>query len=261
MLVEDSQCAANITGFGSHSSVDIVLTVIQGVISFLSIIGSVLLILSYAVLRRIRSKSRVLITHLAAANFLQALSSFVAVFMNFRTRFKVTDQEWQFCSSGQIFDSSVRVYCNLCIYLEFFSLIGTLSTIFWTVFVCIHFFILVSYRNTKLASRVTYIYYVTAWFVPLGICLWLLFHNWLGFEPTYSTVNCSIKTDCVPHHHPYSYKGKNNWNRVIGVLFGIKIWQVLVFLLIPCLFVAIQCKNRKHVSYDAPTLCKYIGYS
>ena len=37
------------------------------------------------------------------------------------------------------------------------------------------------------------------------------------------------------------------------LLFGIKIWQVLVFLIIPYLFVAIQCKNRKHVS------CCYIS--
>ena len=121
----------------------------------------------------------------------------------------------------------------------------------WTVCVCIYFFILVSYRSTKLASRAAYVYYIVAWLAPLGICLWLLFQNRLGFEPTYSTVNCGIKADCVPHHHPYHYQdsyGKNNWNRIIGILFGIKIWQVLVFLIIPCLFVAIQCKNRKHVS-------------
>ena len=114
---------------------------------------------------------------------------------------------------------------------------------------CIHYFLLVSYQNTKLASQVAYIYYVIAWLAPLGICLWLLFHNWLGFEPTYSTVNCGIRTDCVPHHHPYHYKGgHNHWNRAIGLLFGLKIWQVLAFLIIPCLFVEIQCKNRKRVS-------------
>ena len=112
--------------------------------------------------------------------------------------------------------------------------------------VCIHYFILVSYQNTKLASQVAYIYYVIAWLAPLGICSWLLFHNWLGFEPTYSTVNHGIRTDCVPHHHPYHYKGghTNHWNRAIGL----KIWQVLAFLIISCLFVAIQCKNRKRVS-------------
>ena len=62
-------------------------------------------------------------------------------------------------------------------------------------------------------------------------------------------MNCGIRTDCVPRHHPYHYKGSHNhWNRAIGLLFGLKIWQVLAFLIIPCLFVAIQCKNRKRVS-------------
>ena len=147
--------------------------------------------------------------------------------------------------------------CNLCIYQGFISLIGTLATIFWTICLCIHYFILVSYQNTKLASQMAYIYYVVAWLAPLGICLWLLFHNWLGFEPTYSTVNCGIRTDCVPHHHPYHYQGNetNNWNRTIGLLFGLKIWQALAFLIIPCLFVAIQCKNRKRVSNIKVVFC------
>ena len=252
MLVEQSQCVANSTEFGSQP-VNIALSVVQGVVSFLSIVGSVLLILSYVLLRSLRSKSRLLITHLAVANFLNDFPDFLAVFMDFRTRFKadVGIEGLQCSRNTQPFDNSANTYCNLCVYLQFVSQIGSLSTIFWTVCVCFHFFLLVSYHNTKLASRLTYVYYVIAWPVPLGICLWLLFHNWLGFEPTYSTVNCSIRTYCVPHHHPYHYKGNNtdNWNRNIGLLFGFKIWQVLVFLIIPCLFVAIRCKNRKYVSY------------
>ena len=235
----------------------------------MSIVGSVLLILSYVLFKKLRSKSRLLITHLAAANFLAISPSFLAVFMDFRTRFKVAYSNHDIqqpnntelfnltkglsCSgNAEFFDSSANIYCNLCVYLGFISVVGSLSTIFWTISLCIHFFILVSYPTSKLASRLTYAYYVIAWLFPLGISLWLLFHNWLGFEPTYSTVNCGIRAKCVPHHHPYHYQnsyGKSNWNKNIGVIFGLLIWQVLIFLLIPCLFVAIQCKNRRrHVS-------------
>ena len=257
MSVEDGQCAAYVTEFGSQF-INVTLSVVQGIITFLSIIGSVLLIASYFLLKPLRTKSRLLITHLAVANFLNALPNFLAVFMNFRGRFRVptpasnSGTDAIFCDENvQFFNSSVHDYCNLCVSLGFISIAGTLSTIFWTVCVCVHFFILVSYQNTKLASRLACAYYVIAWLVPLGICLWLLFHNWLGFQPTYSTVNCGIRAECVPHHHPYNYHSNNakNWNRIIGVLFGVKIWQVLVFLTIPCLFVAIRCKNRKYVSY------------
>ena len=267
MLVEDSQCATRISEFQSHS-VETGLSVVQGIVTILSIIGSLLLILSYVLLRPLRTKSRLLITHLAAANFLQAFPNFLAVFMDFRTRFKldipvtrdvnllvdanVTNVTEALACNGasKLLDHSASIYCNLCVYQGFISLIGAVATIFWTVCVCIHYFILVSYQNTKLASQVAYTYYVIAWLAPLGICSWLLFHNWLGFEPTYSTVNCGIRTDCVPRHHPYHYKDghTNHWNRAIGLLFGLKIWQVLAFLIIPCLFVAIQCKNRKRVS-------------
>jgi len=247
MLVEEYQCAAKFTEFGS-TPVNIALTVVQGVTSFLSIVGSVLLILSYVLFRQLRSKSRLLITHLAVANLLDALPNFIAVFMNYGTTFKALRQKSINCGNTSHFsNSSVETYCNLCVYLEFISNVGSLSTMFWTVCVCTHFFLLVSYRNIKLASRLTYAYYVITWLVPLGISLWLLFYNWFGFEPTYSTVNCGIRTDCALHHHLFG-KDKPKWNRLIGFIFGFKIWQVLVFLIIPCLFVAIQCK-KKHVSY------------
>ena len=272
MSVEDSQCAAYVTGFDSNS-VEIALSIVQGVVTVLSIVGSLLLILSHVILHPLRrSKSRILITHLAAASFLQAFPNFIAVFMDLRTRFRIdntansldptmgnhtsnaTENLIVCTGTNQIFDKTTRVYCYLCVYQGFISLIGTLSTVFWTVCICVHYFILVSCQNNKLASHMTYAYYVIAWLVPLGICLWLLFHNWLGFKPTYSTVNCGIRTDCVPHHHPYHYSRNDssydadNWNRAIGVLFGLKIWQLLAFLTIPCLFVAIRYKKRKHVS-------------
>ena len=254
MLVKDSQCAEYVTGFGSQS-VETALFTVQGVITFLSVVGSVLLILSHVLLKPLRTKSRILITHLAVANFLQAFPNFLAVFMDFRTRFKINNTsnvtEAACGETSKILDHSASTYCNLCVYQGFISLIGAVATIFWTVCVCIHYFILVSYQNTKLASQVAYIYYVIAWLAPLGICLWLLFHNWLGFEPTYSTVNCGIRTDCVPHHHPYHYKSAHdhtdNWNRAIGLLFGLKIWQMLAFLTIPCLFVAMRYKNKNYV--------------
>ena len=255
MLVRDGQCAAYVTGFASQP-VETALFVVQGAVTFLSIAGSVLLILSHVLLKPLRTKSRILITHLAVANFLQAFPNFLAVFMDFRTRFKLSNTvnvtETACSVTSQILDDNANIYCNLCIYQGFISLIGALATIFWTVCVCVHYFILVSYRNTKLASRLIYAYYVIAWLAPLGICLWLLLHNWLGFEPTYSTVNCGIRADCVPHHHPYHYKSghnhTNNWNRAIGLLFGLKMWQMLAFLIIPCLFVVIRCKNNKYVS-------------
>ena len=269
MSVEDTQCAAYVTEFESHS-VNTALSAVQGIVAFLSTIGSVLLILSYIVLTRLRTKSRLLIAHLAAANFLQALPNFLAVFMNFQKKFKfnsgsgaspmngtiitnISDITESLTCSGEehLFDHTIHNYCGLCVYLQFFSLLGILGTIFWTLCVCIHYFILVFYWNRHLASRMACVYYVVAWPVPLAICMWLLFHNWLGFEPTYSTVSCGIRTSCVPNHHPYHYRqsyNANNWNRIIGVVFGLKIWQLLAFLVIPCLFLAIQYKNRKNVS-------------
>ena len=89
MLVQESQCAANVTEFGSQH-VNVALSVVQGLVTFLSIVGSVLLILSYVLFRPLRSKSRLLITHLAVANFIDALPYFLAVFMDFGKRFKIS---------------------------------------------------------------------------------------------------------------------------------------------------------------------------
>jgi len=164
------------------------------------------------------------------------------------------------CSENDLLDHKSHVYCQVCVFQAFVNIFGVISSIFWTVCVCIHFFILVMYRSPKRASRVAYVYYVVAWLVPLGISLlWLLLHNWLGFEPTYSTVNCAIRTQCVPNHHPYQYKGSDdykNWNRTIGALFGLKIWQAIALLIIPCLYIIAKLKNRKRVSIIVLLLLK-----
>ena len=285
--VEDSQCAAFYTEVGSHA-VNVALTVVQGVVSFLSIVGSVLIILSYVTFKSLRTTSRLLIVHLAVANFMVTIPNFLSVFLDYESKFKlpgtianntengsintvinVTNTVTRTnitanslaCSEKHLLDHDSHVYCQVCVYQAFVSIIGTLASIFLTVCVCIHFFALVYYQNIKRASQLAYIYYVLAWLMPLGISLWLLFHNWLGFEPTYSTLNCAIKTECVPHHHPYHYSNnlkKSNWNRTIGAVFGIKIWQALAVLIIPCLFIAIKLKNKKRVSNNYTNISIYL---
>jgi len=279
MSVEDSQCASFYAQVGSEA-VETSLTVIQGVVCFLSTIASVLIVISFVAFRKLRTKSRLLIVHLAVANFMVTVPNFSSVFMNFKERFQlpvgsinetmsnssvnivnITSQSLA-CSENKLLDRESHVYCQVCVYQAFVSIFGVISSIFWTVCVCIHFFVLVVYRNPKRASRIAYVYYVIAWLVPLGISLWLLFHNWLGFEPTYSTVNCAIRTQCVPSHHPYDYNTRidaRNWNRVIGALFGLKIWQALALLIIPCLYIFSKLKNRKRVSVlQVATICIYM---
>ena len=93
--------------------------------------------------------------------------------MDFRTRFRIDNtanslnptvgnhtsnatENLVVCTgTNQIFDKTTRVYCYLCVYQGFISLIRTLSTVFWTVCICVHYFILVSCQNHKLASHMT----------------------------------------------------------------------------------------------------------
>ena len=108
----------------------IIISVVQGVVTVLSIVGSLLLILSHVILYPLRrSKSRVLITHLAAASFLQAFPNFIAVFMDFRTRFRIdttansldptvtnhtsnATENLIICTgTNQVLDETTRVYC------------------------------------------------------------------------------------------------------------------------------------------------------
>ena len=101
------------------------------------------------------------------------------------------------------------VYYNVCVYQRFVSLIGAWLPYFWIVCVCIHYCILVSYHQHKVGIISSLHMLCNAWLAPLMIHLWLLFHklySQLEFELTYSTVNCDIRTDRIPHHHPYHYK-------------------------------------------------------
>ena len=140
--------------------------------------------------------------HLAVANFMVTIPNFLSVFLDYESKFKlpgaianntengsintvinVTNTRTNItanssaCSEKHLLDHDSHVYCQVCVYQAFVSIIGTLASIFLTVCVCIHFFALVYYQNIKRASQLAYIYYVLAWLMPLGISLWLLFHN------------------------------------------------------------------------------------
>ena len=138
-----------VTGFDSNS-VEIALSVVQGVVTVLSIVGSLLLILSHVILYPLRrSKSRVLITHLAAASFLQAFPNFIAVFMDFRTRFRIdtisnptvtnhtvtnhtsnaTDNLIVCTGTRQVLDETTRVLLFMCLSRIYQS--------YWNSFYCI----------------------------------------------------------------------------------------------------------------------------
>ena len=201
------------------------------------------------------------------------IPNFLSVFIDYKSKFKLpaatanstensaiinATTDIVACSENHLLDHDSHVYCQVCVYQAFVSIIGTLASILLTVCVCIHFFILVYYQSITRASQLAYVYYVLAWVVPLGISMWLLFDNWLGFEPTYSTLNCAIRTECDPHHHPYHYNDTRNWNRTIGAVFGIKVWQALAVLIIPCLLIAIRLKNKKLVSSINQMCCWYI---
>jgi len=146
MSVEDSQCAAFVTEFGSHR-INVALSAVQGVVTFLSVVGSALLILCYVILKPLRTKSRLLIAHLAAANFLQAFPNLLPVFMDFRTKFKfgtvpnnlinhtivINSSDITVgltCSGEHLFDHTTHNYCGLCVYLQFSVLLVFLPPYF-----------------------------------------------------------------------------------------------------------------------------------
>ena len=88
--------------------------------------------------------------------------------------------------------------------------------------------------------------FVTIWCITCNVCINHLIKLKMHADALWC-YKASWLIVLVLHIQTYT----SQWSQKphCSTFFGMKIWQVLVFITIPCLFVAIRCKNKKYVSF------------
>ena len=141
------------------------LRVVVAIVSLLSMIGAVLIVLSYICISSIRTKSREILVHLSLADFGVGCANFIGVIVDF-------DQYITSCQLNE--DKSCKNLEHLCTTQAFFAGFSTVASILWTLALSVYIYLLVVHEHRKLHSKAVYFCYVLCWGLPLLISLWLV---------------------------------------------------------------------------------------
>ena len=145
------------------------LRVVVGVTCFCSIVGALVIILSYFLDAEIRTKARHILVHLSVADFGVALSNLVGVVVYF-------DQYIRQCEEVSL-PVSCEVFHGLCKTQAFVAAYSTLASVLWTQILAVYIYCLVVLPHSKICLKVVYFAYFFCWGVPLLVCTWLM---WKG---------------------------------------------------------------------------------
>ena len=201
------------------------LRVVVGLVCALSIVGSLLIILSYICFKSRRTKAREVLVHISLMDLGVGLANIIGLSVYY---------------DHYYFHGPAPTYIdNLCKTQAFFAAYATLGSVFWTISLMVYLYFRIVYSHTKLSLYYLRFCYVLCYGFPLLISLWLVLTGKLGYSPYDSAGWCSLIT-------------KNPRDGKVDVfvsIFANDLWMYVAFLLIPVLYMAVRLFVSNKVRY------------
>lgn len=166
----------------------VAIRVVVGVTCSLSMVGALLIILSYICIKDIRTKAREVLVHLSIADFGVACANFIGVCVYFdqyirhcnldssprNTSCFEQDSDPNSVGNGVNTLTSCEALLYLCKIQAFIAAYSTLASVLWTLCLAVYIYCLVFYTNKKVHLRIIYLAYIFCWGMPLFISVWLV---------------------------------------------------------------------------------------
>ena len=218
-----------------HSSVNYRIKIVAGVMCTLSILGSVAIILSYVIIKNIRSKARELLVHLSVMDLIFASSNLIGLALPY---------DWYLYHepTGYAHDT----YDHVCKAQAFISVYGTKGSILWTLGLAVYLYYRIVSRDAKVTKWVVKVLYVMCYTLPLYVSLWLLLTDHLGHpREGYSSGGwCAIIVG-----DDTTRREKEQYDETLIVFMAVDIWVILTFVTIVPIYLIVHCYVRKEVSF------------
>ena len=159
----------------------VAIRVVVGITCSLSMLGALLIILSYLCIKEIRTKSRQILVHLSVADFGVACANFIGVCVYFDQYIRhcplessVMNHTDIIVTNGVNTHTPCAVLLQLCKTQAFVAAYSTLASVLWTLSLAVYIYCLVFYTSRKVHFRVVYVAYFFCWGIPLLVSLWLV---------------------------------------------------------------------------------------
>ena len=210
---------------------DTSLRAVVGVSCCLSILGSLLIILSYILFKKRRSRAREILLHISFMDLGVALANLIGLSVYFDRFYLIEYRE--------IRNESVPAYIvGFCKTQAFFANYCTISSILWTVALAGFLYLLIIHHRTRIAIYFHRASHIVCYALPLLVSLWLVFTKRLGYSPLDSSGWCTlINTDLQSKRVDYH-----------ATVFGNDLWVCLAVVTIPIIYLSIRCYLSNQVS-------------
>ena len=219
-------------GFICLSNYTLPLEVVVGITCCLSMVGSVLIILSYFIVPGVKTTAREILVNLSLMDFMVSCSNFIGIAMNFSKH--LGDVNYEVHTSG--YDSR---WGKLCIAQASFAMYGTISSAIWTTCIAVYIYFRVM-TEEKIAQRLAYSFYVIAYGLPAAVILWQALTNKLGFDHHAASSWCST---VVTH---------NGLKQPINAIFANDIWIYMTMFLVITILISLHFHFKYEVSNNPP---------
>lgn len=224
---EKVHCPASHQCHGELVSFDIgkVPSYLNLISSSLSCLGSILIVITYWVLRDMRTGAQTVITLLAIADFFTAFGYIIGS-SNFIAAFDSKDS------------TKCAIFTDICEIQSFITTWSTMSSYCWTCILAFYFFLVLVYQKGKLAANLIPLYNIIAWLSPLFIVGPMLVFGKLGYAPYVASNWCYIKD---VDEAPLTKKPLI----IVCILLGGKLWEVISYIVVMVLYIRIRWSFKK----------------
>ncbi len=224
------------------------LMTIVGITCFFSIIGSILIILSYLLLRDMRTNARLILVHLSLADLGVGMANLFGDAVQFNKYFYNTSAPTKSRGAYSLRSTSMGDLCKVQAFVAHFC---TISSVLWTMMLAVFMYTVITKMNHVILSKKNWKFMIFAcifsYGIPLLITIWMICTNKLGFAPSDTSGWCGgIIIRPRPQiyyedHIHYKYKD------YMAAIFGYDLWIVLTCVVIMVIYGSLHCYVRQEV--------------
>ena len=192
----------------------------------LSMVGAVLIILSYVLIKDIRTKAREILLNLSLMDFFVAAANMVGILVDFDDTLS--------------HQNATQGYINLdgaCRAQAFIAMYCTISSILWTNCIAIYIYFHIMLEGRLNVFWTMFAFYVLSYGLPLIVNIWFLMSGKLGYSPYGSSGWCSV----IVYNHT------TNQRYPLTLVFANDIWIYVTITLVPLIFISLKFHLKQQV--------------
>lgn len=181
-----------------------------------SCLGSFLIVLTFFLLKDMRTGSQKIITLLAIADLTSAVGYIVGSANYLHHRHLTSD-----CGN----------FKQVCVGQATVTTYSSLVSFLLTVILAFYFFLIIIFKRVQVASKLMILYNVVAWGGPLVIVVPLLALGKLGYSHFAASNWCYVSDD--------GESLSSNWLTTVIILIAGKLWEILSYIIVSVLYAII----------------------